>query len=183
MTLTQQWRYLNLRKSFYILFPVKGYMQTISPSEGFSAYTVLPLSSSCLWPHVTPSTQRHFRFIFRPRLLRLLSYLSKKVPLARFACDPLQNYLPVWQKVYFYLWSDWSGRDVEVWWRTARDAIMPGWRGVDCPRCLWRLSFRWTSNRSLRSFSERTNQEPVFVCDPIMEPAYVMMTTVIMMMQ
>jgi peroxin-16 len=39
------------------------------------------------------------------RLQALFRGLSTSVPLARFLCQPLAQYLPQWQDTYFYMWS------------------------------------------------------------------------------
>lgn len=39
------------------------------------------------------------------RLQALLHGLSANVPLARFLCTPIAQYLPQWQDTYFYMWS------------------------------------------------------------------------------
>ena len=39
------------------------------------------------------------------RLQALLYGLSGSVPLARFLCSPIAQYLPQWQDTYFYMWS------------------------------------------------------------------------------
>ncbi|KAF5308853.1 hypothetical protein FQR65_LT00553 [Abscondita terminalis] len=41
----------------------------------------------------------------RERIETVLKSISNKVPLARLLCIPLLQYLPFWQRTYFYMWS------------------------------------------------------------------------------
>nr|XP_002131520.1 peroxisomal membrane protein PEX16 [Ciona intestinalis] len=41
-----------------------------------------------------------------PRIHKILHYLSEHLPLAHYVVQPLSKYLPAWQRVYFYTWSD-----------------------------------------------------------------------------
>jgi len=41
----------------------------------------------------------------RERIDVFLKGMSKRVPLAHLICNPLMQYLPFWQRTYFYMWS------------------------------------------------------------------------------
>ncbi|KAK4886457.1 hypothetical protein RN001_002728 [Aquatica leii] len=41
----------------------------------------------------------------RDKIQSVLKCMSNKVPLARLLCNPLLQYLPFWQRTYFYMWS------------------------------------------------------------------------------
>ncbi|VEN56783.1 unnamed protein product [Callosobruchus maculatus] len=41
----------------------------------------------------------------RDKINNLLSGLSKYVPLAGLVCNPLSQYMPYWQSMYFHMWS------------------------------------------------------------------------------
>jgi peroxin-16 len=45
-----------------------------------------------------------FDTVFKVYVLEFLKYLSSKLPLIHYVLDPLLEYLPVWQKIYFYNW-------------------------------------------------------------------------------
>ena len=48
----------------------------------------------------SPFYERHTR----ERLVTLLAALSRHMPLGRYLAQPLLDYLPAWQRVYFYVW-------------------------------------------------------------------------------
>lgn len=41
----------------------------------------------------------------RTRIIALLKSFSAKVPLVRLLTEPIEKYLPHWQRMYFYMWS------------------------------------------------------------------------------
>ena len=48
----------------------------------------------------SPFYERHTR----ARLVAVLSALARHMPLGRYLAQPLLDYLPAWQRVYFYVW-------------------------------------------------------------------------------
>ncbi|EEB17218.1 Peroxisomal membrane protein PEX16, putative [Pediculus humanus corporis] len=49
----------------------------------------------------SPFYERHSKDL----IVGFLNSLSKNIPLAKFICKPILQYLPHWQETYFYLWS------------------------------------------------------------------------------
>lgn len=41
----------------------------------------------------------------REKILRFLKVMAETVPGAGFVCNPLAEYLPTWQSIYFYIWA------------------------------------------------------------------------------